>query len=358
MDRIEFGIVGAGWRAEFYLRIAHACSERFAVAGMVVRNPEKGRGVEERWGVPTFRTPDEMLDATSPLFVVTSVPWGVNPDMLKALAERGMPALSETPPAPDLEGLRDLYGFAEGQGARVQVAEQYHLQPLHAARIAVARGGRLGAISQAQVSVAHGYHGISIMRRLLGIGFEDATIRAFSYEAPVVAGPGRKGPPETEEVKTVGQQIALFDFDGRLGLFDFTSGQYFNWVRSNRLLVRGERGEMTMDRVTYLEDYRTPIESPILARRTGADGNLEGLYLQGVQVGEEWLYRNPFAPACLTDDEIAVAECLARMARYVGKGEEFYSLAEASQDHYLGLMMDTSVRTGQPVRTERQPWAG
>ena len=58
------------------------------------------------------------------------------------------------------------------------MAEQYHLHPLHAARIAIANSGKLGEISQVQISECHGYHGISLMRKLLGIGFENASITA------------------------------------------------------------------------------------------------------------------------------------------------------------------------------------
>ena len=36
---IEFGIIGGGWRSEFYLRIARALPERFHVDGMLVRDP-------------------------------------------------------------------------------------------------------------------------------------------------------------------------------------------------------------------------------------------------------------------------------------------------------------------------------
>ena len=39
----------------------------------------------------------------------------------------------------------------------------------HQAQFAVAQSGRLGLITQAQVSAAHGYHGISVIRRFLGV---------------------------------------------------------------------------------------------------------------------------------------------------------------------------------------------
>ena len=357
VKRIAFGIIGGGWRAEFFLRIAHACPGRFSVTGMVVRDAGKGEAMEARWGLPTFCTADQMLDRTSPSFVVTCVPRAANADILVALAKRGMPALSETPPAADHEGLCGLYEAICALDGRVQVAEQYHLQPMHQARLGVAASGRLGSISQAQVSIAHGYHGISLMRRFLGVAYEEATIHAFAFSSPVVAGPGRSGPPDREVIRASKQELIRFDYGDRLGWFDFCGDQYHSWVRRNRLLVRGERGEMDMHGAAYLKDYLTPIQGRFVRHVAGADGNLEGLYLKGVQFGEEWLYRNPFAPAPLTDDEIAVAECLVGMDRYLETGQAFYSLAEACQDHYLSLMAAKAAEIGEAVRTSRQPWA-
>ena len=88
----------------------------------------------------------------------------------------------------------------------------------------------------------------------------------------------------------------------------------------------------------------------------GHDGNLEGYYHKGILAGSEWVYRNPFAPARLTDDEIAVATCLDKMAHYAAGGPDFYSLAEASHDHYLGMLIEQAARSGETVHTEVQPW--
>jgi len=58
----------------------------------------------------------------------------------------------------------------------------------------------------------------------------------------------------------------------------------------------------------------------------------------------------------LSDDEIAVATCLRSMGRYLDTGESFYSLAEASQDHYLSLMMDEATRSGRILESSDQVW--
>ena len=38
---VKFEIIGAGWRSEFYLRIAMLLPEKFSVSGIYIRNPEK-----------------------------------------------------------------------------------------------------------------------------------------------------------------------------------------------------------------------------------------------------------------------------------------------------------------------------
>jgi predicted dehydrogenase len=357
MNKIKFGIIGGGWRTSFYLTIAKACPEQFEVTGVVVRDEVKGRELAAAWSVPVYSTLDGLLEVDSPSFMVVSVSWASCPIVLKQLAERGVPALSETPPAPDLPALQSLHTELTEQGARIQVAEQYPYQPMHAARQACVDSGRLGRISQAQVSAAHGYHGIALMRRLLGVGFEPVVIRAFVFESPLIAGPNRSGAPASEQLAASKQTLATLHFEsGQLGVFDFAGDQYFSWIRSPRVLIRGERGEIVNETMTYLHDYLTPIELPFVRKNAGENGNLEGYYHKGILVGEQWMYKNPLAPARLTDDELAVASCLLRMEEYVHTGKPFYSLADASQDHYLHLLMQQAVETGEPVTSELQPW--
>jgi hypothetical protein len=356
VSAIEFGIVGAGWRTEFYLRIARALPDRFRVTGVVVRNPARRKAFGEAWGVRVCADVNELL-ATSPSFVVTSVSWPSNPGLLRELSERGVPVLSETPPAPDLAQLREVAALT-ATGARIQVAEQYWAQPYHQACTALIEKGLLGRPSYAQVSAAHGYHGISLIRRFLGIGFEPPKISGKRFCAPIVAGAGRHGPPEREQIRDSEQDLLFLDWGDHLGLFDFTGDQYFGWIRTNRLLLRGERGEIVDSMAYYLQDFRTPMAVTLRRDVTGANGNLEGFYLKGIQAGGEWIYRSPFAPAPLSDDEIAIATCLARMDEYVRTGREFYSLAEGCHDHYLNLLCQQAVKEGREIEAERQEWAG
>src|ERR1700761_481465 len=131
-----FGLVGSGWRAEFFLRLASQLPDRFRATGLVTRSAERGALITARWGVPCFQTVAELLKNTQPDVVIPCVPWPVTPEVTVELVSHGAKVLAETPPAPDVDGLRQLWQAVGGTGL-VQVAEQYLLMPAHAARATV-----------------------------------------------------------------------------------------------------------------------------------------------------------------------------------------------------------------------------
>lgn len=356
MEKIVFGLVGGGWRAEFYLRIARELPDRFAVGAMFVRNRDKAEALSRTWGVRVYTDLEEFIAAAGAYsFTVVSLKKEISTEYVIRLAEAGIPVLGETPPAPDLEQLIELWNRV-GRTAVIQIAEQYVFQPMHAARIAIAASGRLGAISQAQVSAAHGYHGISLIRHLLGIGFENVSIRAHHFRSSIIKGPERSVLPSAEETVESVQLVATLDFGDKLGVFDFTRDQYFSWIRRSRILVRGERGELSNEDVSWLPSYDTPLYSKLRRIDAGHGGNLEGFYLKGIMADGEWLYRNPFAPARLSEEELAIAECLTRMQQHIQGGPSFYSLAEASQDQYLALLLEQAAESGATAVSQHQPW--
>ncbi|MFD1675575.1 Gfo/Idh/MocA family protein [Alicyclobacillus fodiniaquatilis] len=355
---ISFGIVGgASFRAQYFLRIARALPERFRVCGMVVRNEEKGTALQEAWGVPTFRTIDEMLARERPLFVVVSVGVQYCADIILQLAQARIPVLSETPPAADLNQLTALYEQIVVLGAKVQVAEQYHLHPMHSARIGMIQSGWLGKVSQVTVSISHMYHAVSLMRKYLDVKFENATIRAMRFHTSIVLGPTREGPPTEDKIIPSTRDLAWIQFRDKLALYDFEQNQHRSWVRTNHLAVRGDRGEIFDTHLNVLQDVSTPLHLDLKRIHKGEMENQEGHYLEGVIAGERWVYRNPFAPGRLYDDEIAIATCLQKMADYVDGGPSFYGLPEAAQDHYIGLMIEQAIATGSTVTTVQQAWA-
>ena len=348
---IRFAIVGTGWRSHFFLRIASACPDRFEVTALVSRTPEKKEEFHKRYGVTLVPSLDDAI-ATNPLFILTSLPMAVNPAMLHQLADRNMPVLSERAPGKTLEHLTELSARVN-KGAKIQITEQYFLQPHHAARIAFAHCGKLGRVSQAQIA-ADG--GLGLLRKYLAVSFENPTITATSFRSQLMKFNKRLEPSAGANLVGSGQTIAWLDFGDRFGVFDFDYEQYGSLIRNQRVLVRGERGELIDHHASYLRDDLIHIEVDFTRHRAGLDGNLEGNYLKGYQADGEWVYRNPMAPAALSDEEIAIGDCLLRMANYLGGGPPLYSLEDACQDWYLNLLIRQAQESGQPVTAETQAW--
>jgi predicted dehydrogenase len=355
----RFGAIGSGWRTAFFLRLARALPDRLRVTGVVTRTAERGSEVEAEWGVPTFRNVADLLRHERPDFVAASVPWAAMPGAIREVVGHRLPVLAETPPAPDLDGLRSLWSDVGSTGL-VQVAEQYRLMPTHAARAAVVRDGVLGEPTSVQVSSTHLYHAVSLVRGYLGIGFEAAEVNARAFTAPL-ADPltGRDGWTGDDTPRQLATTIATIDYGGRMGLYDFTDNQWWNPLRARRVVVRGSRGELVDDRVVRLVDPTTPVESVLVRRQTGVDLNLELLDLKHISFDGRVVYRNPFAGSGLSDDDIAVADILQRTGAWArDQGPPPYPLAEACQDHLVSLAIGDSARTSGPVTTGREPWAG
>lgn len=346
----SFAVVGAGWRAEMFWRIA-AGLEDVTCAGAVVRTPRE-------LPVPAFASLAECVAHAAPDFVVTAVPWQVNPGVIVEAVERGLPVLAETPPAPDAAGLRELWAAVGGSGL-VQVAEQYLLMPAHAARAAAVRAGLIGTPTQVQVSSTHKYHAVSLIRGLLGAGRGPVTVRAGRTTAPLVNPLTRAGWTDDPDPRPATTTIATLDFgDGRSGLYDFTTNQWHNQLRFRRLLVRGSHGELRDDEVVRLSEPRTLVRSTLVRRQTGYDLDLDGFDTDTITYGGEVLYRNPYPGRRWSDEEIAIATLLDATAAWVrDAGPAPYPLADGAQDHLISLAIEEAADTDRPVTTAAEAWA-
>jgi predicted dehydrogenase len=306
--------------------------------------------------VTVFRSVEELLAAGRPDFVIVSVPWAVSPDAIRALVALRVHVLAETPPAPDLDGLRALWADV-GASRLVQVAEQYLLMPAHAARLAVVRDGAIGDPTSVQVSSTHLYHAVSMIRGLLGAGFEPATVNARSFSAPLadpVSFGGWHGDVEPAPKATT---LATLDFGGRMGLYDFTDNQWWNPLRARRIVVRGTTGELVDDAFVRLVDKHSVVESHLVRRVTGVDLNLEGSDLDHISVDGRVVWRNPFFGARFSEDDLGVAVLLQRVGAWArGEDPEPYPLAEGLQDHLLSVAIGEALETGDDVETGVEPW--
>jgi predicted dehydrogenase len=336
----SFALVGTGFRAAAFWRLAAALPGMSCV-GAVTRSPRP-------LPVPAFGSLADCLAAAKPDFLVTALPRAVNPGVVEEAVDRGVPVLSETPPAPDRAALRSQWA-AVGASGLVQVAEQYPLMPTHAARAAAVRSGVIGQPTQVHVSSTQLYHAVSLIRGLLGAGHDPVTVRATRHRAALADPLNRAGWTDDDTPKTATTTIATLDFGrGRSGLYDFTDNQTRNQLRFRRILVRGSHGELRDDEVVRLAAPRTIVRTPLVR----AEGN------DHIALGAQVLFRNPYAGLRFNDDEIATARLLQAMAAWVrGDGPAPYPLAEGAQDQLVALAIEEAADTGRTVTTTTEPWA-
>lgn len=358
-EPLRIGIVGSGWRAGFFTRIARALPDRFTLVGIAARTPESADRARQRWDVPGYLDAEELWRRQRPDLMVTSLPQNVNAPVVARLVSAGARVLSETPPAPDLAGLRELWREV-GAGERVQVAEQYPFLPGHAARAALVRRGLIGDVSSVHVSSTHGYHAVALIRALLGgTGGGPVTVSATRFVGPLVDPLVRDAWTDDDTPREAGTVLATLDFGGRSGLYDFTDNQWHNRLRHRRVLVRGSHGEIADDHVVRYAGPRTILEGRLTRGQLGHDLNLEGHDTELISFDGTVAWRNRFVGARFSDEEIAIASVLAASGDWARDGAPApYPLAEACQDQLVGLAIEESVRTGAPVRTEVESWAG
>jgi predicted dehydrogenase len=353
----RFGIVGTSWRAQFYLRLARLLPAQVEVVGLVGHSPDRAETAATRWGVPAYGSVAELVASQRPDFVVISVLPTAAPGLVQAAVELGVPVLSETPPAPDLDGLRRMWQ-AVGASGLVQIAEQYSLMPSHASRLALALSGAIGTVTSVQVSSTHLYHAVALMRAFLGARFEPATVSSQTFVAPLIDPLVRDAWTDDDRPKDAKTTIATIDFGGSMGLYDFTDNQWHNQLRSRRIVIRGSAGEIANDEVVRLVGPRTIVRSPLLRRQTGYDLDLDGFDTDHISMGDTILYRNPFPRLRLSDEEIAIGTMLTATAAWCrGEGASPYPLAEGCQDHLIGLAIEESASSGAPVTTSVEDWA-
>lgn len=353
---IRFGVIGSGYRTGAFVRIAERLADRFTCEGVVTRTEARADEILENWQVPGYTDLSTFLQRHPVDFMITSTPTAVTPDVIADLVDRQVAVVAETPPAADVDGLRELWRRVGGSGL-VQVAEQYPFAPGNAARRTLLDTGAVGQVTWAEVSSTQWYHAVALLRQMLGIGFEPATISARTFTLPVVDPQTRAGWADDLQVVERSTTLATLDFGDRVGVYDYTDNQVRNPVRANRMVVRGTHGELIDDHLTRLPAPKAPLESDLRRLRTGEYLDFEAPDLYQIGDGSQVLYRNPYYGACLSEEDIAVATVLERAGHWVRDGSEPpYPLAFAAQDQLLALAIKEAVRTGGQVSIGTEPW--
>jgi hypothetical protein len=354
--KMKFVMVGCGWRSQFYLRAVQALSDELEVSAILVRSDERAREVEAGTGIFATADVEEALN-TKPDFVLLCVPRPVMADWITQMMKRQIPVLCETPPGRDIRELNELWEKKQSLNGRVQVTEQYFLQPYYSGVLKIIASGILGNVSNASMSAIHGYHAISIFRKFLGLGYENCKITGKQFSFPVTKTRDRSGWHQTGEVLTGTRDRVDFVFEnGKTAFYDFDEEQYFSPLRTRTWNVQGARGEVMNTKVCYLDEKNRPVTEQMHREDDGVY-NIDGWSHLHITFRGERIYENPYPGVRLNDDELAVADVLMHMKKYVETGEDFYPLCEGLQDAYLNFCMEEALESGRTVETKRQSWS-
>ena len=124
----NYMIIGYGWRADFYYRIAKFLPERFSVCAGVLRTEERAKEVAHKEGVFATSDLDQALER-KPDFAVLCVPRDVTKDYLVKLMKKGIPVLCETPPGKNVRTVQNRFA-----GNRPRKPPQIHWYRLNNTR--------------------------------------------------------------------------------------------------------------------------------------------------------------------------------------------------------------------------------
>lgn len=357
----RFVIVGSGWRSLYYVRIAKALPEEFELCAMLCRTAEKAKKMSTEHNIYTTTSIEECINM-QPDFVVVAVNKASIADVSKEWMNYGFTVLCETPASLDVEVLRELWQL-HLQGKRLVVAEQYMYYPRYWAILDVLSKGIIGEPDCINISLAHEYHGASLMRAFLRENVATSfTISAKTYEFPTVETLNRYEKITDGRQAMKKRTVATVEFaDGKVAWYDFDSEQYRSPIRKNFVKVQGCHGELMNDEIYYLDNNNEPCYDKLeveerLVTTEDTNPNLHTVReIKKITFKDEIIYEPVFGLCGMAEDETAIAKIMQHAAEY---DQEFarMALANALQDAYMAILMQRAVDSSEKISSEPEIW--
>lgn len=355
MKPLSFIIVGSGWRSLFYVRIAKRYPEQFCLKYMLCRTQEKADKMAAEHGITTTTSVEE-CESAKPDFVIVVVSKAAIFEETKKWAKKGFPVLCETPAAGSVEELKELWSLVQG-GAKIQIAEQYHRYPIMAAGLNAIKAGKLHDPYAVSLSMAHDYHGVSLIRRMLqpdeptSLKLECLWGEQYSFE--VTETDSRYGAVNDGRIKQCDRRVVTMRFgNGRMAFYDFSGVLYHSFIRTRHVNVQGRDGEWNDTFLRYVDEAHEPQVEEVKAWLNPEYACLNTAELE--QLSSTW---KPYVDMGGEQDEYAMATMMYDMRRYIEEGEEVYPVAEALEDAYVYLLMQEAVNNpGSKITPENMPW--
>jgi len=352
---LSFVIIGSGWRSLFFARIAKRYPEQFTLKYMLCRTREKADKMAAEHNIPTTISVEE-CELAKPDFIVIAASKTSLYQETKYWAEKGFPVLCETPAANTIEDLKELWNLVQS-GAKIQIAEQYHRYPIMAAGLKIIEEGKLQDPYAVSLSMAHDYHGISLIRRMLQptapMSLRLDSMCGEKYSFPITETDSRYGAITDGRVKQADRNVITLRFtNGKVAFYDFSGVQYHSFIRARHVNVQGRDGEWNDTYIRYVDENHIPHTEKLKAC---LHPEYQCLYTEELKrQSENW---QPFISMDNEQDEYAIASMMYDMREYIAGGKEVYPMAEALEDAYLYLLMQEAITNpGCKIKPQPMPW--
>ena len=333
-DMLSYLIVGSGYRAEYYARISQKFPTLFR-AMFLCRSEEKARLVKEHTGADATTSRDQAL-LFRPDFIVVAVDREHVGSVTEEWALQGFPVLAETPVGSDVEQLEKIRQLHDQKGARIVCAEQYHRYPVLAAGLEMIEKGIIGRPISAYISLAHEYHGFSLLCRMLQTCGEKYTLQVIKQKQDIVATDSRYCAFTDGRLVREERDMAFIQFEsGKTAIYDFSSVQYRSFIRSRHVTVRGEKGEWSDRIISYVDEENQPQRIFLMPK---IQERYRKLDTQGLSDGRKTWTGELFLDT--EQDEFAIASMLLDMGEYLAGGEEPYPLRDALEDALFCISLE------------------
>ena len=348
---LSYAIVGSGYRSVYYARIAAQYPDLFR-AMYLCRSEEKALKMHRLTGLDAAVSP-EAVRAFRPDFIVVAVDRPHVAEVTEEWVRQGYAVVAETPVGASVEQLNRLWSLHREQGARIVCCEQYHRYPILQAGLSAVDEGLLGEPVSAYLSLAHDYHGFSLIHRMLRTRGEGWTMRGTGVTAPVVQTDSRGGAILDGSTAAEERHILHITFDsGKTAVYDFASVQYRSFIRCRHLTVRGSRGEWSDCLICRVDAEGRPQRQFLMPEIPTAYRVLDNQTLRDRR--KTWQAELFLDTA---QDEFAVASILMDMEAYLAGGPSPYPLEDALEDAYFWLMSDeAAANSWQEYRAQPMPW--
>ena len=181
MDQLKVAIMGAGKRAQEYMRVLKTMSDQFKLVAVCSDNLTLPDDLADFSGISTYSNGDALFENHEIDFgVVASDPMKVHDDAVKVL-EHDVHLLADTPIGVDLHSIDRLGRLAQLHRVMVEVSEPYFRRPHERIKQKLVQSGLIGDVNFAYARfIGHGYHAVNVLRSY--VGFDVPPVRVWGFQ--------------------------------------------------------------------------------------------------------------------------------------------------------------------------------